>query len=376
MVNYYDTIEFLLIATITCSLFIPVVRNVVFELIASIVGTIVGFVLIFLRDYVFPLFGAVLRGILRFAGGYVKFLSGTAVSSGEYTGKFLRIVLGFLGNRRSDGDGSSGGGRTDRRSAPGEEAVFTAVMGLAGYAAAAAAYDLDSRIGAEAAAREIVLALNGKNPAEYINAFGASFNPGYNPDADFNVVAGAVRGEEARAAVIFCLAYTVAAVTGATPAQRRRVAEIARRLGLGEARINAVFAEFGSGRDERYERRGRYERGGRDERYERNGRDERGGWDERYERNGRDERGGGRYERNGGGSGDGFDEYAEALKFFGLSEGAGEAEIRRVYLDMIKRYHPDRAGRPGAPDMSREEMEEMTRKINAAYDVLSGKRSG
>ena len=56
-------------------------------------------------------------------------------------------------------------------------------------------------------------------------------------------------------------------------------------------------------------------------------------------------------------------DYYEVL---GLSKGAGEAEIKKAYRTLAKKYHPDM--NPGD-----KEAEAKFKEINEAYAVLSGK---
>ena len=54
--------------------------------------------------------------------------------------------------------------------------------------------------------------------------------------------------------------------------------------------------------------------------------------------------------------------YSEALNLFGFTGGFTEENLRKKYLELSKKYHPDMGG-----------SDEMMKKINAAYDTLKGK---
>lgn len=54
--------------------------------------------------------------------------------------------------------------------------------------------------------------------------------------------------------------------------------------------------------------------------------------------------------------------YTEALNLFGLTGGFTEENLRKKYLELSKKYHPDMGG-----------SDEMMKKVNAAYDALKGK---
>ena len=56
---------------------------------------------------------------------------------------------------------------------------------------------------------------------------------------------------------------------------------------------------------------------------------------------------------------------AEAKELLALPERASMAEIKTAYHELLKQWHPDKGdGNPA-------ECNEMTRKINAAYQVIS-----
>ena len=54
--------------------------------------------------------------------------------------------------------------------------------------------------------------------------------------------------------------------------------------------------------------------------------------------------------------------YSEALNLFGFTDGFTEESLRKKYLELSKKYHPDMGG-----------SDEMMKKVNAAYDALKGK---
>lgn len=54
--------------------------------------------------------------------------------------------------------------------------------------------------------------------------------------------------------------------------------------------------------------------------------------------------------------------YSEALNLFGLTGGFTEENLRKKYLELSKKYHPDMGGN-----------DEMMKKVNAAYAALKGK---
>ena len=53
----------------------------------------------------------------------------------------------------------------------------------------------------------------------------------------------------------------------------------------------------------------------------------------------------------------------EAANVLGVSESAGEAEIRQAYRDMMKRVHPDAGG-----------SDALAAQVQEAFEVLTGKR--
>lgn len=57
-------------------------------------------------------------------------------------------------------------------------------------------------------------------------------------------------------------------------------------------------------------------------------------------------------------------EIAEARAVLGLSERASMAEIKTAYHELLKQWHPDRSSGDSA------ECNEMTRKLNAAYQII------
>lgn len=58
-------------------------------------------------------------------------------------------------------------------------------------------------------------------------------------------------------------------------------------------------------------------------------------------------------------------------KVLGVSENATQEEIRRAYLELVKKYHPDRY--QGTPFEN--EANEKMKEINEAYDMLTKKQS-
>jgi molecular chaperone DnaJ len=59
-------------------------------------------------------------------------------------------------------------------------------------------------------------------------------------------------------------------------------------------------------------------------------------------------------------------------EILGIKEGASEAEIKRAYREMVKKYHPDRHHDNPLGDLAKEKMQE----INEAYDFLMNKKGG
>ncbi|MCL2695620.1 MAG: J domain-containing protein [Clostridiales bacterium] len=56
----------------------------------------------------------------------------------------------------------------------------------------------------------------------------------------------------------------------------------------------------------------------------------------------------------------------------GIKEGASQEEIRRAYLALVKKYHPDKY----ADNPLRELAGEKLKEVNAAYEMLQGKATG
>ena len=54
--------------------------------------------------------------------------------------------------------------------------------------------------------------------------------------------------------------------------------------------------------------------------------------------------------------------YSEALKLFGFTGEFTEENLRKKYLELSKKYHPDMGG-----------SDEMMKAVNTAYDTLKGK---
>lgn len=57
-------------------------------------------------------------------------------------------------------------------------------------------------------------------------------------------------------------------------------------------------------------------------------------------------------------------------KVLGVSENATPEEIRKAYLDLVKKYHPDRYADGPMKDMANEKLKE----INQAYELLTKKK--
>ena len=57
-------------------------------------------------------------------------------------------------------------------------------------------------------------------------------------------------------------------------------------------------------------------------------------------------------------------------KVLGVSENATQDEIRKAYLALVKKYHPDRYSDGPMKDMANEKLKE----INQAYELLTKKK--
>ncbi len=57
----------------------------------------------------------------------------------------------------------------------------------------------------------------------------------------------------------------------------------------------------------------------------------------------------------------------DPYKVLGVRQGASKEEIKKAYLAMVKKYHPDRFQDPAAKEMANEKLKE----INQAYEALS-----
>ena len=57
-------------------------------------------------------------------------------------------------------------------------------------------------------------------------------------------------------------------------------------------------------------------------------------------------------------------------KVLGVSENASQEEIRKAYLALVKKYHPDRYADGPMKDMANEKLKE----INQAYEMLTKKK--
>ena len=58
-------------------------------------------------------------------------------------------------------------------------------------------------------------------------------------------------------------------------------------------------------------------------------------------------------------------------KILEISENATQEEIKKAYKKMAQKYHPDSFNRGNSPAKTREEAEEMFKKIGEAYEMLS-----
>lgn len=61
-----------------------------------------------------------------------------------------------------------------------------------------------------------------------------------------------------------------------------------------------------------------------------------------------------------------FDPRLDAYRELGVSQAASAEAIRKAYLALVRRFHPDRA-----PAGKQAEYEERMKRINTAYDILS-----
>lgn len=59
-------------------------------------------------------------------------------------------------------------------------------------------------------------------------------------------------------------------------------------------------------------------------------------------------------------------------KVLGVSENASQDEIRKAYLELVKKYHPDKYTDNPLKDLANEKLKE----INQAYDILQHKDGG
>ena len=59
-----------------------------------------------------------------------------------------------------------------------------------------------------------------------------------------------------------------------------------------------------------------------------------------------------------------FQEVDKARKILGLGEDATKEEIQKAYRELIKKYHPDRAG-------NKRKYSEKSKQINWAYSVIA-----
>ena len=60
-------------------------------------------------------------------------------------------------------------------------------------------------------------------------------------------------------------------------------------------------------------------------------------------------------------------------EILGVRQGASPETIQRAYRELMKRYHPDKAARPGTPEWN--EAQKIAEAINRAKDALLKKRT-
>lgn len=60
--------------------------------------------------------------------------------------------------------------------------------------------------------------------------------------------------------------------------------------------------------------------------------------------------------------------YISALNLFKLKDGYSIEELKKIYRELSKKYHPDY--KQNASLEERQKSEEMMKRINAAYDIL------
>lgn len=61
----------------------------------------------------------------------------------------------------------------------------------------------------------------------------------------------------------------------------------------------------------------------------------------------------------------------DPYEILGVPRGASAGRIKAAYREKIKEYHPDKFY--GQPDWIKKQAEEMTQKINRAYDIINQK---
>ena len=68
--------------------------------------------------------------------------------------------------------------------------------------------------------------------------------------------------------------------------------------------------------------------------------------------------------------------YFDPIKVLGLRDGATDIEVRSAYLNLVRRYHPDRFAALNPPEEIEVYLEAMLKRLNAAYEILCGESPG